>query len=233
MTSTISHLATASGRRALGAVVSVAFGVLGLLGLAPPADAARARPAPTAIVVTSVSSRTVSLTIGGSTVRNYDVFANGSRYATATPSSASLPLTISGLQADTTYAITVQENTGGRISALSAPVTVRTLAPAVIAPVTDLRATSVSGKAIVVTWTASATPGVFYEISLNGVSNQSTTRTTASVAESLNCYPGPCAGTGVKAGQINVIRVRAQSVLAGRSGDVSPVVELSVFVPAA
>lgn len=227
MTSGISHPVTSSGRKATLAVVAVALGVLGLLGIAPAADAARARPAPTAIVVSAVGSHAVSLTIGGSTVRNYDVFANGSRYATATPSSATLPLTISGLQAGTTYSITVQENTNGRISGLSAPVIARTLAAPVIAPVTDLRATSVSGKAIVVTWTASATPGVFYEISLNGIGNQSTVRTTARVAESLNCYPGPCAGTGVKAGQINVIRVQAQ----GNEGDVSPVVELSVFVP--
>ena len=91
MTSGISHLATGSGRKVPLAILAVALGVLGMLGVAPPAGAARSRPAPTAIAVTAVTSRTVSLTIGGSTVRNYDVFANGSRYATATPSSATMP----------------------------------------------------------------------------------------------------------------------------------------------
>lgn len=129
----------------------------GAVDVAPSAFAGRGLPRPTPVVVTAVTSRTISLNIGGSTV--------------------------------------------------------------------------ISQTEIGIAWTASTTPNVYYEITLNGVGNQSTQRTAATLSESLNCYPNPCAGTGVKPGQVNVIRVQAFSQANGSFGDSSPVVELSVFVP--
>ena len=116
---------------------------------------------------------------------------------------------------------------------MSVPVTARTLPSLAVGPVTNLRATSISQTEIGTAWTASTTPNVFYEIALNGVSNQATSRTTATLSESINCYPNPCPGTGVKPGQVNVITIFALSVATATWGDRSPITELRVFVPLA
>ena len=116
---------------------------------------------------------------------------------------------------------------------MSVPVTARTLPSIAVGPVTNLRTTSISQTAIGIAWTASTTPNVSYEISLNGVLNVGTGLTTATLSESIQCYPNPCPGTGVKPGQVNVITIFALSVATASWGDRSPIAELSVFVPLA
>jgi hypothetical protein len=219
-------------RRFARACVVLSVAGIGVTGIASSAEAApRPRlPIPTQVVVSNVTSAAFSLNIGGATLKTYDVFTNGRIADIAGASSSSVPLRIGYLVPNTIYSVRVRENRGGAVSALSAPISVRTLPAIVPSPVTNLRATSVTPTTINIAWTASSTPNVGYNISLNGVLNQGSGLTSASIQESIQCYPNPCPETGPKPGQNNVITI---VTISNVDFSVSAPVELTVFVPAA
>jgi hypothetical protein len=146
----------------VGAAATVAL--IGSVTAVSPAHAASTLPPPTAVVVAGVTSRSISLNVGGSTVKTYNIFVNGNSFVNANPSSATVPLTIRYLLPNTTYSIAVQEivvsSRSSRVSPLSAPITVRTAPPLAVAPVTNLRVVSSSRTEITVAWDASTTPDV-------------------------------------------------------------------------
>ena len=203
------------------ALMALAVALFGLTLSVAPAGAAKPRqslPTPTSIVVSDVGQRHIDLKIGGTTTQNYDIFVNGDIRAVNAPSSSTIAWRIPYLQPGTTYSIQVQQRVDLRLSPLSAPIIVRTLPGPVVAPITNLRVVSTTssgtGNTITLAWDASATPGAAYDITLNGQSNQGTYRTTTVVGESLNCYPGPCVGTGPKNGP-NTISIVAGAFLDG------------------
>jgi hypothetical protein len=218
--SVTSVLSMPRGLRRIAVVVATAAMVSAPGAALTAADAAKPNlPTPTQIVISNVAQRSLDLNIGGSTTKNYDVYVNGDIRFTNVPSSSSVPVHLLYLQPGTTYSIRVAQRVNLSVSPLSAPVTVTTLPGPTVAPITNLRVVStatVNGiKTVTIAWDASSTPGnVWYDISLNGVGNQATSLTSAVVGESLNCYPGPCVGTGPKSGN-NVITVTASANIDG------------------
>ncbi len=200
------------------AAIGLAFAMAGAVGAtAPAAQAAKpGLPTPTSVTVSNVTQRSLDVRIGGTTTKNYDVYVNGAVRLVNVPSSSTLPATVLYLTPDTTYSIQVRQRVNLTVSGLSAPVTARTLAGATVAPISNLRVVSIDKvggvNTVTIAWDASPTPGAWYDISLNGVGNQSTNRTTAVVGESLNCYPGPCVGTGPKSGNNQITVVTSASI---------------------
>jgi hypothetical protein len=224
---------THSPTRRRGLVRLALLGVTAALAIAPGATVTAAHaakaplPTPTSIVASNVTQRSFDLKIGGSTTKNYDVYVNGTPRQVNAPSSSSLAINIPYLQPGTTYTIRVAQRVNLNVSALSAPITVTTLPGPTVAPISNLRvvSTAVVGgvNTVTIAWDASSTPGAAYDITLNGQGNSGTNRTTAVIGESLNCYPGPCVGTGPKQGT-NVVTVEAYANIDGffyRSAPVS------------
>lgn len=217
---------TLSRRRFAAAGLAVA--IVGVFGPADAADAAKL-PKPTAIVVSSVTVNTISLKVGGSTVKNYDVFAGAVRLATALPSSSTVPLTVSYLQPDTSYSIQVRENTLGQVSALSNPIVVRTLVAAPVAAPSNLRLVTAVPGSITVAWDDSPTPDVFYDVFLNGTLVTGTTGTSVTIVGKYG-YPNIIPGTEPKPGR-NVVGVRATGLANGTFVGISATIEIIVNVP--
>ena len=209
----------------LAAICVVAAPAFALIAQSP-AEAANRLPTPTNVVISDVTAHTASLNVGGAAVKNYQVRLNGGYWVSFAPASATVKIQLAYLSPNTLYSVTVQESVGSRYSASSAPVTFRSApAPVVVAP-TNLRATAVSRTAIALAWDASPTPGVSYEIALNGQITDST-NLTSGVIDFIFSYPNEYPAP-ILVGQPNRVSVRA---ITNAFGDTSPWIEISVRVP--
>ena len=132
-------------------------------------------------------------------VTGYEIFRNGTSVGVSTTTS----FNITGLSANTTYAMTVKAKDGtGNVSAASTPLNVTTSAPDNQAPVvpTGLSASSITSTGtVIIAWKASTdNVGVTgYEVFRDGTSVGTTADTTISIG-------------GLTCGSVYVLKVRAR-----------------------
>ena len=214
----------------IGAIAVVAASVFGFVGAGSASAASRPKPpplpTPTNVVVSKVTAHTVSINIGGATAtKSYAVYANGQLASSNLPD-ASLTILAYALNADTTYAIQVQQYDGFLLSALSKPVTIRTGTATPIAAPTNLRVVSATPNSITVAWDE-ATPNTSFNIYLDGVLAQGSYQLSATVEDIIR-YPNnacPC----VMPGKSIRIGVRAFNDFYG--AEQSATTEISAVAP--
>lgn len=187
-------------------------------------------PTPTNVVVSGVTAQSFQVKVGsGTTLKLYDVFLNGTKVSGGQASST-VGFPVTGLTQSTTYSLQVRQYVlpSGNTSALSAPISVRTLAyvaPVLPAAPTSVATSQVTSESATLTWTAS--PGaVSYRVYQNGVARE-TTSATSLVVGPINGFPNPIAGSGLRPGRTNRLGVEAINA----AGVASRVSEVFVTTP--
>ncbi len=195
-----------------------------------PVAAAKPLPTPTSVVVANVAHNSFQLKVGGSTTKFYSVYLNGILRIGLAESSATLPITIGGLNQLTTYSVQVQQVEPPRFlnsSALSAARSVTTIAfvaPTLPTSPSGVTASNVTSDSAQVSWNP-VSGATSYRVYANGVLYNSTSSTNQVIAPTG--YPNPTPGTGLLPGRVNRIGVAAVNA----AGVASLISEIQVSTP--